>query len=493
LAVHRVTRNTRLANRNKWTAKKSRAVQAAKITDHPVPRRAALLIAQTSTHESKRHKMKLHKLVITVFAATLLVGWATSAKAVTCSVPSGTYATIQSAVDDPTCDTIEVDPGTYNESVMVARPVTFVGPNSGVSGSGTRGPEATVTSLGTTFNLTNGGSVTIDGFTINGNFGVYVSTSTTGTVIENNIITGTVRALTFDAPGDNGSVIDNQLISDVRSMHLSSGPYNNLKVDGNTFSSSVNGSVFFSGNSSITGFELKNNQMLQYSNFASNITNGVIRGNTFDAPVGSALNTQMSLHNTVVMGNTFNGHDANACFQLFGSQFGLVPSHDVTVSENTFTDCGGSAAPWNFGFQLSPDVYNIVITDNSFSSGFEGINTRDSTAWMVAASIHVNGNNITGNTHFGVRNGQTGALDATCNWWGAANGPGPVGPGSGDKVSANVTFAPWLNAPAPDGKCFPVAKTAAQCKKGGWTMMIRANGTTFKNQGDCIQYVNTGK
>jgi hypothetical protein len=31
-----------------------------------------------------------------------------------------------------------------------------------------------------------------------------------------------------------------------------------------------------------------------------------------------------------------------------------------------------------------------------------------------------------------------------------------------------------------------------QCKNGGWRSMTRADGTPFKNQGDCIQYTNTG-
>jgi hypothetical protein len=38
-----------------------------------------------------------------------------------------------------------------------------------------------------------------------------------------------------------------------------------------------------------------------------------------------------------------------------------------------------------------------------------------------------------------------------------------------------------------------VAKNKDDCKKGGWADLSRANGTSFKNQGDCIQYVNTGK
>jgi hypothetical protein len=31
------------------------------------------------------------------------------------------------------------------------------------------------------------------------------------------------------------------------------------------------------------------------------------------------------------------------------------------------------------------------------------------------------------------------------------------------------------------------------CKKGGWQGLSRADGSGFKNQGDCIQYTNTGK
>jgi hypothetical protein len=27
----------------------------------------------------------------------------------------------------------------------------------------------------------------------------------------------------------------------------------------------------------------------------------------------------------------------------------------------------------------------------------------------------------------------------------------------------------------------------------GWKTLVRANGTSFKNQGDCVQYTNTGK
>jgi len=37
------------------------------------------------------------------------------------------------------------------------------------------------------------------------------------------------------------------------------------------------------------------------------------------------------------------------------------------------------------------------------------------------------------------------------------------------------------------------ATTVAACKNGGWQSLTRTDGSLFKNQGDCIQYVNTGK
>ena len=38
-----------------------------------------------------------------------------------------------------------------------------------------------------------------------------------------------------------------------------------------------------------------------------------------------------------------------------------------------------------------------------------------------------------------------------------------------------------------------VAPSKDSCKDGGWQSLVRTDGSTFKNQGDCIQYVNTGK
>lgn len=39
----------------------------------------------------------------------------------------------------------------------------------------------------------------------------------------------------------------------------------------------------------------------------------------------------------------------------------------------------------------------------------------------------------------------------------------------------------------------PFPTSIEQCKNGGWQSLSQADGTAFKNQGDCIQFVNTGK
>ncbi len=67
--------------------------------------------------------------------------------------------------------------------------------------------------------------------------------------------------------------------------------------------------------------------------------------------------------------------------------------------------------------------------------------------------IHVNFNEITGNTSFGIANGPE-YIDGTCNWWGDVSGPNdpldtdgldqynPLG--LGDAVTEYVLYDPWI-------------------------------------------------
>ncbi len=50
-----------------------------------------------------------------------------------------------------------------------------------------------------------------------------------------------------------------------------------------------------------------------------------------------------------------------------------------------------------------------------------------------------------------------------------------------------------FNGTTYDFEPYLVATNKDQCKNGGWVNAKRADGSSFKNQGDCIQYTNTGK
>lgn len=50
-----------------------------------------------------------------------------------------------------------------------------------------------------------------------------------------------------------------------------------------------------------------------------------------------------------------------------------------------------------------------------------------------------------------------------------------------------------FNGTSYDFEPYEVATSKDQCKNGGFALVKRADGSAFKNQGDCIQYVNTGK
>lgn len=57
-----------------------------------------------------------------------------------------------------------------------------------------------------------------------------------------------------------------------------------------------------------------------------------------------------------------------------------------------------------------------------------------------------------------------------------------------------IVFRNYLDAAFDDFKVnLRVAASKEDCKDAGWTSVFRADGSAFANQGDCIQYVNTGK
>lgn len=56
-----------------------------------------------------------------------------------------------------------------------------------------------------------------------------------------------------------------------------------------------------------------------------------------------------------------------------------------------------------------------------------------------------------------------------------------------------LKFGTGSNATTFDFEPYAVAHGKDACKGGGWRSLRRADGTPFKNQGDCVSYTNTGR
>lgn len=66
--------------------------------------------------------------------------------------------------------------------------------------------------------------------------------------------------------------------------------------------------------------------------------------------------------------------------------------------------------------------------------------------------------------------------------------------GTGTFRLDSPTSACWAGLiPAAQFQAYTIATTKDSCKNNGWQSLSRADTSSFKNQGDCMQYVNTGK
>ena len=74
---------------------------------------------------------------------------------------------------------------------------------------------------------------------------------------------------------------------------------------------------------------------------------------------------------------------------------------------------------------------------NNNGSGVFVLNTGQPT-------VQISSSALAGNGDAGLTNQNPAPVDARQNWWGDASGPSGIGPGSGNAVTGNVLFAPWL-------------------------------------------------
>ena len=117
------------------------------------------------------------------------------------------------------------------------------------------------------------------------------------------------------------------------------------------------------------------------------------------------------------------------------------------VAENSWGE-GQAIQLWN--------IVSVDIHDNTITNNFMGIFVYGG-GMYAAPGGSIYDNTMTGNSEFAVQLDATatgGTVDATCNWWGSADGPNvpPGNPTGNDDVEGDVTYAPWLGA-APPATC----------------------------------------
>jgi len=332
--------------------------------------------------------------------------------------PTDAFKTIQRAIDVVNVSgEVRVLSGTYPESPNIHKSLTMTGVN---------GRNSTIIDLqtGPTYlgSLTiSGAVVTVQGFTIEGFDAVGAGLATSNVQLtndpddvllkDNRIKVGQVGS---GSNGDDGIGI--------LTAYNTSSDVGLLRVEGTEFMP-VNASAFraFYINPGVDVFEFVNNTITGTFTASSytQAKDGLVEGNTLTGTGTSrGLGTWGYPDPTVYGATLFQGNTISDVV----NGISILGSENVTVKKNIFT--GNDRA-----------VY--VAEDVAFD----------------LSTIHINRNSIDGNT-MGIENWYSTEVDGTCNWWGDSSGPGPVGPGSGDPVSANVDYTPWLYTSNLDGPCF---------------------------------------
>jgi hypothetical protein len=207
----------------------------------------------------------------------------------------------------------------------------------------------------------------------------------------------------------------------------------------------------------------------------------------FDGTTDGGFNGTCTLIAAGAILNTFDGdtNPNNAYAGVYYAQSSLSGKALATVSASfTYAASAGTTASGG-----SPRI-SIPIDTNG-----DGTTTEN---YAFVDTLGCNDGSV--------NNGTLSLSDLTCtvayggggSWvnWAAFAAANPTW-----RVSNSLPFVivdqPGLwtvtNVQLGQGEATNVATKKDECKKGGWADMTRADGSSFKNQGDCIQYVNTGK
>jgi hypothetical protein len=262
----------------------------------------------------------------------------------------------------------------------------------------------------------------------------------------------------------------------------------------------------------IIGIEMDNDGVLP-----AKIERNLIQNNNNPGPDGgTGIDTNFGVTKVVVDSNKFVGHTNSAIGNFSGGSnltfsnnefdtnaraIGIFNVTSSSISGNNIHNSNDAATA---DIRIFGGVSGLSITCNSLISGAgRAIRINDAFGGFPNSAININKNNIFGyptglEEDLGGYLGGFNSLDATNNWWGSGSGPTIASNpgGTGEPIidqDGVVKYSPFLTT---FSSCAPALHIGPptnkdQCKNDGWKAFNTPH--TFKNQGDCIKYVNTGK
>lgn len=383
---------------------------------------------------------------------------------------------------------VTIAPGTYAEQLVIDKPLTLAGPapSAGeaiIDAAGLAAGAATIHILA--------GEVTIENLTVQNGPGPGIRAGDASTpgltdiVIRNNIIKGHDLAGILTANDasmliENNTIIDNGQATGFSRVGVYLYPHGKTRVSGNIIKNNVIDGIFARASSS--GLLIEENIIENHNNSGITLAwdeiNVTIQNNEiskcgqglYDEQGGIAIVQSMA---EKIAGNTIKNCSPYGIFWGWTPTSGPAPPQ-ILISGNTITGSERdgiflfSQGPGGWipadPFPLEPDVLNNELLGNG-RAGVYVSNLYYYSPGNANPKIHFN--SIVGNDQYGVYNGTAKEVNAIDNWWGNESGPFHLllnPEGTGDPVSDNVLFSPWMVLPPPKQiDCLLVEKIFDQC------------------------------
>jgi len=331
-------------------------------------------------------------LALVLSLGIIAVPMAGTVEAATINVPAD-HGTIQAAIDAASPgDTINVHDGTYTENVVVNKQLTIQSVN-GRDFTTVQAADVNDHVFHVTANHVNISGFKVDGVDDNVNKDGMFLDGVEHCKIQDNLVKN--NWIGINLKSSNNNEITNNIAISNHMFGINLLFSNDNKITGNTANSTGYGGINLSSSSdNIVSKNIAN----------SNLYEGIHLSTPRDEPVSTG---------NEITGNTMSNNGENG-FMLEGATTGNEIIGN-TISNNVKS--GICWFPWYVGGRDNPAHYN-----NIFGNGEYGVYDQVYT---------------------------TETVNATNNWWGDASGPSGVGPGSGDAVSTNVDYCPWLLYPYP--------------------------------------------